>query len=551
MLHVVKNVLNVIQKTVIVVGVFITIFHLFFYFIQKDRPQRTYDPIKENRKEIYARLNDPEMNKTAQGKMQIAIYRSTICNLIGEACTDNPDDADKNFNHSLMGKMTNVITLPYALQPASGVAWAYNGLQNVGFVPKTYAAQGIGFAGLQPISELWKAFRNIAYMVLVLAMVAVGFMIMFRFKINPQTVITIENALPRFVIALLAITFSFAIAGFLIDLMYVLMGLGVTIITQQMGGVYTSGNLTEITGNLYNHGPGQLWNMAFFNQNTWAAGPSIVGMLPFGIQVVLRTIVGSVVYYIMAHFLPAKGLFNGKILSSIPVFGGATETTWEVIVGGILIGLIAAIFFPYIISLFVYITAIFLFFRIIFLLFTTYTKILLWIIFSPLYLLAEAIPGKGTFTKWVQTIFVHLLTFPLVLILITVAGLIANIPVAGDESIAQVQYGTGALWTPPFLYSRQAEGFVRLIGLVILFSIPNIVKQVKGALGVKDQPGLGVGSLFTGAGVVAGGALAGVGKYSAIRATLFGTQAKGLEGTPLASLAKPLSKVFGQTGGKP
>ena len=47
-------------------------------------------------------------------------------------------------------------------------------------------------------------------------------MIMFRSKVG-QAAITVQQAIPSILIALLAVTFSYAIAGFLIDLMYLMM----------------------------------------------------------------------------------------------------------------------------------------------------------------------------------------------------------------------------------------------------------------------------------------------------------------------------------------
>jgi len=57
-------------------------------------------------------------------------------------------------------------------------------------------------------------------------------MIMFRVKINPQTVVTVQSSLPKIVISAVLITFSYAIAGLLIDIMYVFMGLIAAIATQ-------------------------------------------------------------------------------------------------------------------------------------------------------------------------------------------------------------------------------------------------------------------------------------------------------------------------------
>jgi len=67
------------------------------------------------------------------------------------------------------------------------------------------------------ISSLWSVTRNIAYLGFVLIMIIVGFMIMFRNKIGGQMMVTIGNTLPRIVVSLVLVTFSFALAGVLLD----------------------------------------------------------------------------------------------------------------------------------------------------------------------------------------------------------------------------------------------------------------------------------------------------------------------------------------------
>ena len=68
------------------------------------------------------------------------------------------------------------------------------------------------------ILGLWKQLRNLSYVFFVLMLVIFGFMVMFRYKIDPQTVITVQAALPRIVINLLLITFSFPIGALALKL---------------------------------------------------------------------------------------------------------------------------------------------------------------------------------------------------------------------------------------------------------------------------------------------------------------------------------------------
>jgi len=91
-------------------------------------------------------------------------------------------------------------------------------------VPPAYA-QSQGFEFLKPVIDLWIISRNIVYLFFVVIFVTIGFMIMFRSKLNPQTVINIQLALPNIVVALILVTFSFAICGFIVDIAYLGNGL--------------------------------------------------------------------------------------------------------------------------------------------------------------------------------------------------------------------------------------------------------------------------------------------------------------------------------------
>ena len=68
------------------------------------------------------------------------------------------------------------------------------------------------------IIRIWRNFRNAAYALMVVVLVIIGFLIMIRFKLDPRTSVTAVNAIPRVVVALLLITFSFAISGLMIDI---------------------------------------------------------------------------------------------------------------------------------------------------------------------------------------------------------------------------------------------------------------------------------------------------------------------------------------------
>ena len=124
--------------------------------------------------------------------------------------------ANQNSNESLYGFFYN--------NPVSAVGMFLRGASKIHLVPEA-SAQGFGFRyGANTVLTLWKVTRNIAFSFLVLIVVVMAFMIMFRIKISPQAVVTLQSALPKIILGIILIALSYAIAGLLIDLMYVVIG---------------------------------------------------------------------------------------------------------------------------------------------------------------------------------------------------------------------------------------------------------------------------------------------------------------------------------------
>ncbi len=500
MLKFLRKSLKILRIVFIVFAAYTVIIGLFLYFTSQNKIQTNVDPIKENRKAIYQTINDPKLNSTKEGRSQIAIYRSVQCGMLGEACTNNPDDGDKNFYNSSFGYLTKAIVFPYANPPASGVYWAYSGLQHAGFVPKSYAAEGIGFAAIQPLSQLWSVFRNVAYLFLVILLVTIGFLIMFRVKINPQTVITLENSLPRIIVALLFVTFSFAIAGFMIDLMYVVIGLGVSVFNN-VDGIKSAVEQTKVLGR-----GNDLWDGVFANGQIWLTGHAIFDILPNVVGKSLRLILAGAGFYFLNHWPWLKKFFAGDIANQV---AGVTGEIIPTILQGVLAAVsVPLIFFfaPVILSLFVFLTAILIFFRLFFLLFKSYIMIILLIIFSPLILLFHAIPGQNMFFKWIRNLAGHLLAFPMVVVLLLVSRVIVDLSFTTANG--------NKFWSPPFLYSANPQAFTTLIGLGILFLIPDLIKAVREAIGIKPSPlKVGAGLFFGGVAGAGGAATSVFGKF--------------------------------------
>ncbi len=504
-----KKTLNIGKKILLVVIVYTAIFGVLLNVITKNRASSSYDPVQKTRQEIYQKIKNPTYQKTKAGKLVISIYRQITCNLMGEACTNNPSDGDKNFPKSTLGQIAALFTFPFTNPPASGIAWIHDSLEKSGFVPKSYAATGIGLAAIKPLSSVWGAFRDISYIVLVLIIVTIGFMIMFRMKINPQTVISLENSLPRIVITLILITFSFAIAGFLIDFMYMTIIILIFIMSRAAGL-----NVANESAFYINAGPFDTINKLFAGGDIWTYFVTFPNFVISIFGNVLGSLIRIITMPIVGWFI-IKPIFwfLGKI--SPPLDTGVGTDNWQVIEAiiaapiGLVITIVLALFagpilLNIVIGLLVALTVIFTGFRIFFIILSTYLKIILLIMFSPLLLLPNAFPGASTFSfgSWFKNLLTELLTFPILVGIILVGTIIIKIPVQNAN-----------FFTPPFMFGIDPNVLSFLLGMGLLLMTPDLMKIGKQLITPKPLPlpDVGLGVFFGGA---AGGLSTGLGEAS-------------------------------------
>jgi len=505
-----------------VVSVLVAILSLFSYFTNKDKIKVAADPSQKNRQEIYKTINNPKLNSTKEGKLIVVLYRSFVCGMIGEACTNNPKDSNNYYGKSLLGSVTNLISVTYSNAPASGVYWVYTGLQNAGFVPKTYAAEGIGFASLKAYQSIWAIFRNFAYITLTLVLVLIGFLIMFRLKINQQTVISVENALPRIIFALILITFSYAIAGFLIDLMYLLMMIIVTQFTNVNIGNFIPSNRGALINQYVSAGFWDIYPPVGKSFTFFKLGNAFLNILPQAVGEVIRgtfSIIGVilVVKLIGSAFggIVAGSFSNIAVQAQASILGfggGAGGSLGQlplfaiVVVEMLLIAYLFSFIAPFLVSLLIFFTLIFLLFRVFFLLLKTYVQIVLLIIFAPIILLLSAIPGRKSAFNWFKNLSINLLIFPLVLTIILLGSLLTKINV-----------GNTTIWQPPFLYGLDPDAFVAILGIGLILVIPDIVKAFKEAAGIKGTGiQFGIGTFFGAATAVGAGAFGSYTRFSGL-----------------------------------
>ena len=218
-------------------------------------------------------------------------------------------------------------------RPLSGIAYVRNRLQKLSLVTPVQAqSAGFGYTtALLPIQPFWAATRNVAFSFFVLVTIVFAFLIMFRVKLNPQTVITVQSAIPKIILSLVAVTFSYAIAGFMVDFMYIIIG----IISLAMSGIT----------------PGSLDPKAYFDlMTTGILHTGIWGFLGvFGIVFILPPIIIILVLGgVSAAMTASIGLFIALILVLIigVIFVWmAIRTIWT-LVKTLAIFLITVVFSP-------------------------------------------------------------------------------------------------------------------------------------------------------------------------------------------------------------
>jgi hypothetical protein len=357
--------------------------------------------------------------------------------------------------------VTNLVASLYSNPPASSVEYLADLGGSLGLVSPAYAQNGVGFTSLRPILEIWKLFRNVAYVFFVLVFLVIGLFIMFRVKIDPKTVISIQNAIPRIVIALLLVTFSYAIAGLLIDLVYVVTSVGIAVIRPP-------GSQSALLG---------VWNF-FINGVT-----EIPGRAGIDVSEVRQAL--------------TLGEFNNPNPNTIQftaLFWGVSNNITHAVTGILnpfatlldvfhaprpLINTVNSLYpLSNIVSIVINIILIFTFFRLFLALLRAYVSILVNIVFGPLRIMLGAIPGVEGFGGWFRDLVSNLAVFPAVLLVLAVASKIINLKVSEPLWGPPMIHLPGqAVWGVGNIIGNWVPGLIGLGMLLLTARIPEIIQS--------------------------------------------------------------------------
>ncbi len=399
----------------------------------------------------------------------------SITNALGGPLPENVTNTNYNFDDfdisqkpgGAIGISTNLMASMYAHPPASGIQYLASIKDNI--LGKPAYAQGIGFQGLQPILPLWRGMRNIAYSIISLILIVIGVMVMLRVKISPQAVITIQGAIPKLITTLILITFSYAIAGLLIDLMYLIQAVGLALLFQ-IRGIGFNDNLIPGNNNFFQlnqAGFGRhmaLLTKIIFSNTNW---------FPIGLSAIVAGIVTPI----------------SIAISGLTIFGATIGVT--TLGGGILVGVIAILLFILIVLAFIFIQLLITILG----LFKCYLSVILNIIFAPIIISMGAFPNSKTgFESWFKNLIANLTVFPIVyLFLVFINVLLYYIDKPTTIVTAATNSTISNLWAPNVIsWGMQGIGNVgirlaiSITSFLILSKIPELIPQT--VFGIKPSP---------------------------------------------------------------
>lgn len=369
-----------------------------------------------------------------------------------------------NLPGGAVGELTYLTSAILSTPPTSTTEYLADIGKNLG-IKYVYAqnedVSGSGANIIKPIKNLWIAFRNLAYIIFTIVFLIIGFMIMFRQKLNPQTVISVQSAIPGLIISLILITFSYLISALVIDIMFLAMQLFAQFFIQAAKNVFpiqefaTSSNVFNMFTSSIRIGD----NVSDVASGTTDLFKSLnlvgnIGIVGFAISAIM----GLLLTVLTAGFAWPVALVGLGL-------GGAAPVVVDQIGGAVAGALIPAI---------LTIALAIQFFRLVFKLLSSYIMLLITTILGPMFILVGSVPGKasGMTGFWLKNLFGHALVFPGVFAVFLFAGAI----LATDTELWKASLPLFGGLKPTLLRVLIAYG-------IILGSpaVPDVIKKLVGA----------------------------------------------------------------------
>ncbi len=415
--------------------------------------------------------------------------------------------------------MTYFISYLYATPPLIAADYIADAGKGMGIITPAYAqVRGSGNDVLSPILPLWKLARNISYLAMIFIFLVIGFMIMFRQKINPQTVISAQSALPGLVVGLILITFSYFLAALVVDVTFVSVHL-VGKVFEQEGIIDGQKNTTEnllsgqnifslfspfIVGQYSSPTSNAPWELA----GTTAQTLDYIKQGPLGTMIDLTS---AAVGCYLGQKIIDEGPLGGLTSIDIKPFGIGFSLDPKKTVGciggsGIVFALTHFNIAGGIVGLLLYIILIIALliamFKTVFGLITSYISILINTVTAPLQFLLGSIPGRqNVLGSWIKNMLGNLMVFPAVFAALLFAAYLLKWQSAPFNVTGNPGNFTGTI---PLLGNLSPDFLRLLLAYGVLLMVPSIPDAVKGAFGIKDNPLFGksiIGGFMGGMGV--------------------------------------------------
>lgn len=326
-------------------------------------------------------------------------------------------------------------------RPISGIRYVKGLIGKFSPVTEVKAQGGFGYSAISAVQKYWAGFRNMAYAIIVLVVIIFAFMIMFRVKLSPQTVISVQSALPKIIVVVILATFSYAIAGFLIDFTYVIAGLFATLL--------------------------------------YSSGFAIPGKDLYGIyeQIIPNTaLLGN--FYILGYMIWYTILF------AIALVWSFVTILTQASVWGALASIVMIVVWAFLIILCIWYTI-----KIPWVLIKTLISIYISIVLAPIQIIAGALVPQAGFGQWFKKLATELLVFPVTGLFLYLAmstllsSFAVNCRIIGLGPLCG-STDPGKLWAPSIIgSSADMSGLLWLaVSFGIIIMLPKVVDMLKGLI---------------------------------------------------------------------
>lgn len=389
----------------------------------------------------------------------------------------SPTDPKNPGSDGLGSFVSNMIAVLYVPPISTGQQLQYFA-SNFGIgTAHAQVNTGQGFTGLNAVQGLFIKTRDMVYVLMVVLFVVIGIAIMLRIKIDPRTVMSIQNQIPRIVMGLVLITFSYSIAGFLIDVMWTVTYFSINTMTSGTQLCYDNNEQFKqplesvATRQILNNPIAYLTDLLGDETGCFGRVDGISG---------LAIDVGKTFGDLLSRITLAIFGMNTDLDNCNPGFSGRGWRLWGVldVQDCLKVGMFG--FLKYLIALIsgiiVFFALIIAMFKIWFTLLKAYISFTLAIVLAPFWIILGLLPGGGLgFGQWIRHLISHLAVFPTTALMLILATIFA----AND----QTNDPTRSVFLPPLIGNPNiADGIGTIMGFAVILLVPDMLNIIRDAL---------------------------------------------------------------------